>query len=61
MELMIGGRTSAAISDWLILQFSHLPNRRKLSLGYKGRDHTMDLILFLLCILVGGGTGDGGH
>ena len=61
MELMIGERTSAAVRNWLILQFSHLPNRRKLTIGYNGRDHTMDLILFLLYILVGGGTGGGGH
>lgn len=58
---MKGEPTRAPISDCLILQFSHLPNRRKLSIGYNGRDHTMDLILFLLCILVGGGTGGGGH
>ena len=61
MELMIGERTSAVVSDWSILQFSHLPNRRTLSIGYKGRDHTMYLILLLLYMLVGGGTGGGGH
>ena len=62
MELMIGVASPAA-NDWQILQFSHLPNRHKLSIGYKAtavRDHTMDLILLLLCILVGGGSGGGG-
>jgi hypothetical protein len=64
MELMIGERASPAVSDWQILQFSHLPNRRKLAIGYNGppiKDHTMDLILLLLYILVGGGSGGGGH
>lgn len=63
MELMIGERTSPAANDWQILQFSHLPNRPKLTMGCKGaavRDDTMDLILLLLCILVGGGSGGGG-
>ena len=61
---MIGERTSPAVSDWQILQFSHLLNRRKLTMGYNGaaiRDHTMDLIFLLLCILVAGGSGGGGH
>lgn len=55
---------SPAVSDWQILQFSHLPNRRTLTIGYNGaaiRDYTMDLIVLLLCILVGGGSGGGGH
>ena len=64
MELMIGERTSPAVSDWQILQFSHLPIRRKLIVGFNGaaiRDDTMDLILLLFCILVAGGSGGGGN
>jgi hypothetical protein len=59
---MIGERP--AVSDWQFLQFSHLPNRRKLTMGYNGaavRGHTMDLILLLLFTLVAGGSGGGGH
>jgi hypothetical protein len=35
-----------------------------MTIGFNGAaigDHTMDLILFLLCILVGGGSGGGGN
>jgi hypothetical protein len=54
---------SPAGTDWQILQFSHLANRHKLTMGHKAsaiRDHPMDLILLLLCVLVGGGSGGGG-
>lgn len=63
MELMIGGRTSPAVSDWQILQFSHPPIRHRLIMGHNGagiKDHTMDLILLWLYFLVPGGSGGGG-
>ena len=53
------------VSDWQIVQLSHLPNHRKLITQATNdaaiRRHGMDLILLLLEILVGGGSGGGGR